>query len=505
MNGYRLDDRMTLPAAEASAVPADKPEVRGQVLRNVAANIGGRAIALLLSAGATIVVARDLGTVGLGKYGAIYAYLTLFAWMATFGFEPILVREISRARDNAASLLRTAMGMSWLLAGGTITIAVLIAPFAGYSGMLRVLVLLAGLEYVLTPLRLPSVIFQVDMRQWYSATINVVRQALWCVIVLILWCFQAPLLYVIGGRVLCAAIECVLLWAYGRRFVTGAGRFLGEKSKEMFTHAFPIAFASLLAMIYLRIDQVMLHKMVSDSELGQYVAAVRVSELFEALPAALMLAVAPIYAVSAADPARFREQTKRTFRYLMILASGLCVLIASVANLAVVVLFGRQFAAAGPLLAVLIWSEIAVFFSVVVVSSLVAQNRQRLLPVPTLAGAFVNIALNLVWIPRYGATGSAYATLISYSVAWIAVLCFFGSTRSLALQGVSFALPISTIALLACGGARLFVANAAFRVVAALILFGIGLLLARLIRKDDASYLLLAFKGSLARSSNAVR
>ncbi len=501
MSGQQVDTSERAGNAEIVAAPLPQTNLRRQVFQNTAANVGGRGLALLFSVGATIVLARCLGSEGLGKYGAIYAYLTLFAWMATFGFEPILVREISRERENAKSLLRTAVVMSCFLAVGTVALAVLIAPFAGYPGALRNLLILAGLEYVLTPLRLPSVIFQVDLRQWYGSTINVVRQGVWCVIIAVLWFFGAPLVYVIAGRVLSATIESTLLWAYSRRFLTGPGRFLREKSVEMFSHAFPIAFASLLAMIYLRIDQVMLHKMVSDSELGQYVAAVKVSELFETLPAALMLAVAPIFAVSAADPERFRNYVDRTFRYLMILAAALCVVIAVGAAPIVRILFGRQFLPAAPLLAVLIWSEIAVFFSAVVVTVLVSRNQQRLLPIPTLAGAAVNVVLNLMLIPRYGATGAAYATLVSYSVAWILVLFLFKQTRTLALQGLRFALPVATAALIACGCATLVFVGTALRVFAATIFFA-GLIWAtRLIKATDLSYLFLALKGSIAKAS----
>ena len=504
MPGHPVDEQdrdnsgVTLPD-----IPT-KTNLRSQVFQNTAANIGGRGLALAFSTGATIVLARCLGSEGLGKYGAIYAYLALFAWMAAFGFEPILVREISREKENASSLLRTAMVMSCFLAVGTIAIAVLVAPFAGYPGALRNLVLLAGLEYVLTPLRLPSVIFQVNLQQWYGATINAVRQGIWFIIVVVLWFVGAPLIYVVAGRVLSAAVESALLWAYSRRFLKASGRFLREESKEMFSHAFPIAFASLLAMIYLRIDQVMLHRMVSDSELGQYVAAVRVSELFESLPAALMFAVAPIYAVSASDPERFRSYTDRTFRYLMILAAALCIVMTVGAYPIVRILFGHQFAAAAPLLAVLIWSEIAVFFSAVVVNILVAQNQQRFLIIPTLVGAVVNITLNLMWIRRYGATGAAYATLVSYSVAWIAVLFLFRQTRPVAFQGLRFALPVAAMALLACECAVLIVVNPVVRVFAAFFFFAIGTWAARLIQRTDLSFLFLALKGAVGKTSSAV-
>ena len=163
------------------------------------------------------------------------------------------------------------------------------------------------------------------MRQWYGATINVVRQGIWFAIIVVLWFLGVSLGYVIAGRVLAAVIESGLIWGYSRRFLPESGRFLRERAATIFSHSFPIAFTALLSMIYLRIDQVMLHKMVSDSVLGQYVAAVKVSELFEMLPSGLMVALAPVLSVSVAEPERFRSFTDRAFRYFMLVACGLCV------------------------------------------------------------------------------------------------------------------------------------------------------------------------------------
>jgi PST family polysaccharide transporter len=484
-------------AAVSPAATTPGADLGARVVKNVAAVLAGRGLAILFSAGASIFLVRFLGAEKLGQFGAIYAYLALFSWLATFGFEPVLVREISRERTNASSLLRTTIVLSVLLSVGTIVIALLVAPKVGYAGYLRTLLALAALEYVLTPVRLPGVIFQVDMRQWYGATINVVRQGFWFAVVCMLWFLKAPLVYVIAGRVVAAVVESLLIWIYSRRFLRQAGVFLRDRAQTIFKHSFPIAFTSLLAMVYLRIDQVMLHKMVNDSILGQYVAATKVSELFELLPAALMLTLAPVLSVSVAEPARFQAYTDRAFRYFMVVAAGLCVFFTTGATLVVRVLYGKQFLPSAPLLAVLIWSEIAVFFSAVVSNVLVARNEQRLLPIPTLVGAAVNVGLNIVLIPRYAASGAAWATLISYSLAWMVCLFFIKPTRSLARQGLRFAIPIVGLALLSVGGASLLPVAEIARVLAACSIFVVGGWMARLIQASDFQYAFRAARGSL--------
>lgn len=487
------------PAAEVPAL--QRPDLGGQVIRNTAANLVGRGLALVFSAGATVVLARFLGSEKLGQFGAIYAYLALFAWLATFGFEPVLVREISRERENASSLLHTAIILSIALSAGTVVVAVLLAPLAGFAGHLRALLILAALEYVLGPLRLPALMFQVDMRQWYGATINVVRQGLWFAVIVGLWLAGASLGYVIAGRVLAAVVESSLMWGYSRRFLPQTGRFLRDRAGTLLSHSFPIAFTLLLGVIYMRIDQVMLHKMVSDSVLGQYVAAVKVSELFEMLPVALMSAMAPLLSVSVAEPERFGSYIDRTFRYFLVTASGLCVVMTVGARLIVRVLYGSQFLPAAPLLAVLIWSEIGVFFASVVVNVLIASNQQRLLPIPTVVGAAINVGLNLFLIPRYAAAGAAWATVASYTLAWMAALLFFKETRSVTWRGLRFAIPLVGVALLAVGCAALLPVSVAGRLVVSLAVFMGGVWVTKSLQRSDLGYAFVVLKESFGRIS----
>lgn len=490
-------EETALPATPVP--PNEKSGLRSLVLQNTAANIAGRGLAIAFSTGAAILLARFLGAEKLGEYGAIYAYLALFVWMATFGFEPILVREISREKKRAANLLYAAIALSAVLSIVAVGAAVVLAPVAGYTGQLRTLLILAGVEYALTPLRMPAVMLQIEMRQWYAAAANVVRQGVWLGIIIGLWWAGAPLIYVIIGRVLAAAVESLLLWKYSRRFMTEAGRLLLTDARLVFSHAAPIAFTGVLAMIYMRIDQVMLHKMVSDSVLGQYVAAVKVSELFEALPSALMFTIAPILAVSVTDPERFRNYTDRTFRYFMVLAAGMCVFMTIGAKVIVRVLYGAQFAAAAPLLAVLIWSEIAVFFATVVVNILVAKSNQKLLPIPTIVGAVVNVALNLILIPRYAALGASWATVVSYTLAWTVALFFFRQTRSVTLQGLRFAIPIALVAFAATRIGMLLPNSHVVGLVLACCVFGAGVWMTRSIGWTDINYLAGTVRESLAK------
>src|SRR5262249_41268629 len=153
--------------------------------------------------------------------------------------------------------------------------------------------------------------------------------------------------------------------------------------------------SALLAGIYLRIDQVMLHRMATDRDLGWYAAAVKISELFELLPAALLASFFPVLVVAATNRVLFERYVDRIFLMLLSTAGLLCTCLWVGSEWIIQLVYGRQFGPSAHMLAILIWSEIAVFFGSAVVNILLALNLQGFLIYPTLGGAVMNVVLNL--------------------------------------------------------------------------------------------------------------
>src|SRR5690606_38737753 len=77
-------------------------------------------------------------------------------------------------------------------------------------------------------------------------------------------------------------------------------------------------------------------------------------------------------------------------------------------------LYKPEFAAAAPVLTIYIWSGIFVFLGGASSQYLIAEGYTRLSLIRTAVGAVINIGLNILWIPRYGMIGAAWATLIAY-------------------------------------------------------------------------------------------
>jgi PST family polysaccharide transporter len=483
----------TAKGEEAAAPPVAAHGLR--VLQNTVAVLVGRGLGIVCAGAASVLLARYLGVERSGEYAAIYAYLALFTWLASFGVGPLIAKEAAQDRKAAGGIVATGVRIAAVFAVFTVALALACAPLANLGGKLFSLVAIAAVEVLLMGIvGLPGTIFQVDLRQWYPSAFSVVRQALWLGIVAALIWAGAPLVYVILGRLAAAGVEGGLNWHFGHRFLEGPREFLSPVAKRLLTGGFVVTLTILATNIYMRIDQVMLHRMVGDAALGQYAQAVRVSELFEALPAAFGSSLFPLLCISLADPPRFRRHLDLGYRYMILAAAALCITLSIGARPIIHALYGAPFAPAAPLLAVLIWSEVAIFFASTLCNALLAAGLQRFILFPVISGAVINIALNFLLIPRWGALGASYATVIAYGACWTLAFLPFRTTRGILWAGLRLLIPITAVAVLVCGGAFLLPVNDWFRMGAAFLFFALLSLVFKFVRNEDFQFLRTLWK-----------
>jgi O-antigen/teichoic acid export membrane protein len=474
------------------------PTTSTRVIRNTGVLLAGRVAGTILGAASTVLFARSLGSEKLGQFSALYAYVSLFTWLASLGIEPVLTREASRKRGEAGSIVATGIALCGLVSLATSILVVIFAGLAGFVGEQRVLVAFVTVEILIFgPLRLPGIVFQVDLRQSYGVTINLGRQVAWLLVITVLAHFHASLLTFILARLAVAAGELISILFVAAKLLPGPHHILWDQLKPLLQAGAPIAISAILASVYLRIDQVLLHKLASDQALGGYAAAVKITELFEMFPAAFLSSLFPLMAVSGFDSARMTFLVDRIFRYIMVPVGGLCVFMALGSDLIVRIVFGADFTSSGRLLRILIWSEYSVFFGAIVVHVLLAKNLQKFLVYPTVIGAAANVLLNLILIPRYGASGSAWATVVSYTAAWMMVLLSFRATRGLIWEGLRCAIPLSLLSLISAFSASLIPAPTIVRLGLGVLAYSIGVWGSRVITRQDIVYCIGAVRQSL--------
>jgi PST family polysaccharide transporter len=168
----------------------------------------------------------------------------------------------------------------------------------------------------------------------------------------------------------------------------------------------------------MRIDQIMLGSMSSTAAVGQYSAAIRLSEIFYYIPVVITSALTPIITLQRqTDPTRYLYQFRRLFFVLTIFSYTCAVSMHFGAAHIIKLVFGSQYAQAAPILAVHIWTCLFVFLGVAQGPWYVNEGMTHRAMMRSLVGAASNILLNIILIPRHGPLGAAYATLFSQALS----------------------------------------------------------------------------------------
>lgn len=410
----------------------------GSTLRGIIENTGWlfalRALRLAFALFVGIWLARYLGPSRFGHFNYALAFVALFGPLARLGLESIVVRDIVRFPESRGEILGTTFTLRLAAGFACFALAVAVVHFARPGDALtRSLVSIISIGMVFQAFDNIDVWFQSQVQSKYAVYAKGVALALANLAKMLLILAEAPLVafaWVAVGEVVVGSIGLVVV--YG-----GKGHRMAEwsmgvtRAKGLLQQSWPMALSGALAVIYLRIDQVMLGQMAGQVEVGVYSTAVRISEIWYFIPVAISASVLPALVHSRELGRRIYEsRLQNLYDFLVAVSLLVSILLTFFGRTLVTFLFGEAYSRGGLILAVHIWAGLFVFMKEALGKSLIIEGKTKFLFISNGFGALANVALNLVLIPAYGGMGAAVATVISYAAAGYLACFVFPGTRS---------------------------------------------------------------------------
>ncbi len=403
----------------------------GSTLRQIIANTGWlfglRILRIVFALFVAAWVARYLGRELYGVYNYGLAFMGLFTPLAVLGLQGIVVRDLVREPEARDEILGTVFVLR--LAGGA---ACAVLAVAAISVIRRGDELVRIVTWIITGILVFQAAETIDL--WFQAQVRskytvlakssamIVGYGLRIAAVLA----GASVVYFAGISVADSVLTGICLVIAYRLSGLSASRwkFSMTRAKKLLSESWALIISGALAVVYFKIDQVMLGEMVSESEVGIYSTAVRLSEVWYFIPVAITTSVFPALIRSRErGTGIYHRRLQQLYDFLAGLALIVAVFFTFASSRVIVVVFGSQYAAAGPILALHIWSGVFIFLKVALSRWLLNESRLKFLFLSSGLGALANVGLNLFLIPRYGGTGAAIATIVSYACAgWLA--CF---------------------------------------------------------------------------------
>jgi O-antigen/teichoic acid export membrane protein len=178
--------------------------------------------------------------------------------------------------------------------------------------------------------------------------------------------------------------------------------------------AFPIAGINLVAIVYDRIDIVMLSVLATSSKVAFYTVPYSLVRLSWLVPSVISAAFFPLFS-------RTLESNRAEAEYLFflvvrvffVLSVPISLLLALSSPTLMPFVFGDVYSHSATVLQIMAWTSVLGFQNYILWYGLLAARKERAVLVIQIAGLVVNVAINAFAIPLYGSTGAATALLVS--------------------------------------------------------------------------------------------
>jgi O-antigen/teichoic acid export membrane protein len=398
---------------------------------HVAWTLGARLLMTANSVFAGVIVARWLGAEGLGSLAVLNVTVATVVQLSSAGLPSANTYFISRERSHLAAAALNSLLFA-LLAGGALAFAVtLLAAWrpAIFSSISPQLVAVAAVSI---PFQLIAVLgLNVFLALGRVDRFNLLDLASQSFVLL-----NATLALIILGHGLWALVSLntaasvlvgiLIVWMIGRHIALekperSALRPDAQLFREMLRYGVKFHVSILASILIFRADLLIVNHFRGAAEAGVYAVASQVAMMLILLPGVIGTLLMP----RAASEQDVRgELTMRATRHTAFVMLFICLLAAPMAY-ALPLLYGRAFTDATVQLLILLPGVYLVGIEAVLVQHFNSTGLPAAIPAFWLTTLAVNVALNLMLVPSFGARGAAVASTVSYALIFILVASLF--------------------------------------------------------------------------------
>jgi O-antigen/teichoic acid export membrane protein len=378
-------------------------------------------------------VARYLGPEQFGLFSYALSFVGLFAAIATLGLDGIVVRELVKDEAKQNTLLGTAF---WLKICGAFVVLFLLfiaIQFTSNDSYVNMLIFIIASATVFQSFNVVDIYFQSKVMSKYVVFANMISLLISSIIKIWLILTEAPLVW-FAWSILFDSIVLACGYIYfflkNSTFNIQHSTFNKSTAVDLLRDSWPLILSGIVVSVYMKIDQVMIKEMLDNSAVGQYAAAVRLSEIWYFIPMAISSSLFPaIINAKKVSETLYYERLQKLYDLMVWIAIGIAIPMTFFSDWIVIWLYGQAYIESGAVLMIHIWAGVFTFLGVANGKWIINEGLMINGMIRTIIGAIVNVVLNYIFIKKFGIVGAAYSTLISYFIANYFGLLFYKKTR----------------------------------------------------------------------------
>ncbi|XBS68354.1 flippase [Acerihabitans sp. KWT182] len=186
----------------------------------------------------------------------------------------------------------------------------------------------------------------------------------------------------------------------------------------------PLMVSSLAIVVYTRIDQILLGKILGFRAVGIYNAALAISQGWAIVPLALITSYMTLIAAER-DSHKSSEKIRSLYLIILILSLPIVVNLFIFRNEIISLIYGARFADAADILWVCALTSLCSVLGTLSYRVILLHSGFHFVSLKMPVIALLNVGLNYLFIPLYGIKGAAFSTLTAEAISLLCLNAFF--------------------------------------------------------------------------------
>lgn len=397
---------------------------------HVAWTLAARVLMTINSVAAGIIVARWLGAEGLGQLAVINVAVSTIVQLSSAGLPSANTYFIAQDRQRLASVWANALLFG--LAAGFLLAAMVAALDAArpslFGSVPLQLILIAALSipFQLVTLLGLNVLLGIGRIAQFNLLDALAQSFVLINAVLVLLLLKAGLHTLVSFNTAASILVCAgIVWVIGhaiheredkRAFKADAGLF-----KSMARYGLKFHISIVAAFLIIRADLLIVNHYRGSSESGVYAVASQIASFLLMLPSVVATLIFPRITSEQATSAEF---TMRVTRHMSLIMLAVC-LVAAPLGFALPLVYGKAFVDVPIQLLILLPGVFLLGLESVLVQYFNSRGVPRLIPAFWVLMFVINVLLNIVFVPRFGARAAAASSTLCYTLVFVFITIYF--------------------------------------------------------------------------------
>lgn len=387
---------------------------------------------MALSLWVTREMARYLGVENYGILNYGLAFVEIFTIVCKLGIDGILVNEIIRKKDQAGELLGTTTVLRLLSSLLSLVITGLFVWILNPGKMLVLAVtLIQSVSLLFVAFDTLDFYFQSRLQSKYTAIARSISYPLVCLLRLVFIYARKDVAWFGWATVLDALTIAVVLFYFYKKESCPKLSFSRKAAVYLLKHSYHFILVNLLVTIYTQMDKLMVGGLGNQWEVGIYTSGMTIANLWIFVPNAIIDSGRPLIMSrkAAGDEKEYRNRLGLLCMGIIWISILAGVFFSVAGKLVIWIIYGEAYMASVPVLLLLIWSRLFSLVGLVRSMWMLCEGYEKYIKYFIGLGALINLVLNTLLIPRYGATGAAIATLATEVISSFLATGCYGKTR----------------------------------------------------------------------------